>query len=80
VYLKAFSKTVEYLGHLFLGGSVDPEKAIAVNNKGCSQSQFFIKKVSHPQEISGLSKAKDFIPEKSWKAQFYILSIFIIFI
>ena len=34
VYLKAFSKTVEYLGSFFLDGAVDPEKAIAVNNKG----------------------------------------------
>lgn len=34
VYLKAFSKTVEYLGSFFLDGPVDPEKAIAVNNKG----------------------------------------------
>ena len=33
-YLKAFSKTVEYLGSFFLDGPVDPEKAIAVNNKG----------------------------------------------
>jgi HSP20 family molecular chaperone IbpA len=33
-YLKAFSKTVEYLGAFFLDGPVDPEKAIAVNNKG----------------------------------------------
>jgi len=34
VYLKAFSKTVEYLGSFFLDGPVDPEKAIAVNNNG----------------------------------------------
>jgi HSP20 family protein len=34
VYLKAFSKTVEYLGSFFLDGPVDPEKAFAVNNKG----------------------------------------------
>jgi HSP20 family protein len=33
-YLKAFSKTVEYLGSFFIDGPVDPEKAIAVNNKG----------------------------------------------
>ena len=33
-YLKAFSKNVEYLGSFFLDGPVDPEKAIAVNNKG----------------------------------------------
>lgn len=34
VYLKAFSKNVEYLGSFFLDGPVDPEKAIAVNTKG----------------------------------------------
>lgn len=34
IYLKAFSNTVEYLGSFFLDGPVDPEKAIAVNNKG----------------------------------------------
>lgn len=33
-YLKAFSKTVEYLGSFFLDGPVDPEKAIAVNENG----------------------------------------------
>jgi HSP20 family protein len=33
-YLKAFSKTVEYLGSFFLDGPVDPERAIAVNEKG----------------------------------------------
>ena len=33
-YIKAFSKTVEYLGSFFLDGPVDPEKAIAVNDKG----------------------------------------------
>jgi HSP20 family protein len=33
-YLKAFSKTVEYMGAFFLDGPVDPEKAIAVNDKG----------------------------------------------
>ncbi len=33
-YLKAFSKTVEYLGSFFLDGPVDPERAIAVNAKG----------------------------------------------
>jgi HSP20 family protein len=33
-YLKAFSKTVEYLGSFFLDGPVDPDKATAVNNKG----------------------------------------------
>ncbi|KKG08077.1 MULTISPECIES: Hsp20/alpha crystallin family protein [unclassified Methanosarcina] len=33
-YLKAYSETVEYLGSFFLDGPVDPEKAIAVNNKG----------------------------------------------
>jgi HSP20 family molecular chaperone IbpA len=33
-YLKAFSKNVEYLGSFFLDGPVDPEKAIAINNKG----------------------------------------------
>lgn len=33
-YLKAFSKTVEYLGSFFLDGPVDPEKAIAVNYRG----------------------------------------------
>ncbi len=33
-YLKAFSKTVEYLGSFFLDGPVDPEKAIAVNDRG----------------------------------------------
>lgn len=33
-YLKAFSKTVEYLGSFFLDGPVDPEKAVAVNNRG----------------------------------------------
>ncbi|HET8687225.1 MAG TPA: Hsp20/alpha crystallin family protein [Methanosarcina sp.] len=33
-YLKAFSKNIEYLGSFFLDGPVDPEKAIAVNNKG----------------------------------------------
>ena len=34
VYIKAFSKTVEYLGYFFLDGPVDSERAIAVNNKG----------------------------------------------
>lgn len=34
VYLKVFSKTVEYLGSFFLDGPVDPERAIAVNNRG----------------------------------------------
>lgn len=33
-YLKAFSKTVEYFGSFFLDGPVEPEKAIAVNDKG----------------------------------------------
>ncbi len=33
-YLKAFSKTVEYLGSFFLDGPVDPEKAVAVNDRG----------------------------------------------
>jgi len=33
-YLKAYSKTVEYMGSFFLDGPVDPEKAIAVNNNG----------------------------------------------
>lgn len=33
-YIKAFSKTVEYLGSFFLDGPVDPEKAIAVNDSG----------------------------------------------
>jgi len=33
-YIKAFSKTVEYLGSFFLDGPVDPEKAIAVNDNG----------------------------------------------
>ncbi|HHV24609.1 MAG: Hsp20/alpha crystallin family protein [Methanosarcina sp.] len=33
-YLKAFSKNVEYLGSFFLDGPVDPEKAVAVNDKG----------------------------------------------
>lgn len=33
-YLKAFSKTVEYLGAFFLDGPVDPEKATAFNDKG----------------------------------------------
>jgi len=32
--LKAFSKTVEYLGSFFLDGPVDPEKAVAANNGG----------------------------------------------
>ncbi|WP_292387401.1 Hsp20/alpha crystallin family protein [Methanosarcina sp. UBA5] len=32
--LKALSKTVEYLGSFFLDGPVDPEKAIAVNDRG----------------------------------------------
>jgi HSP20 family protein len=33
-YIKAFSETVEYMGSFFLDGPVDPEKAIATNNKG----------------------------------------------
>ncbi len=33
-YLKAFSNSVEYLGSFFMDGPVDPEKAIATNNKG----------------------------------------------
>lgn len=33
-YLKAFSRTVEYFGSFFLDGPVEPEKAIAVNEKG----------------------------------------------
>ncbi len=33
-YLKAFSRNIEYLGSFFLDGPVDPEKAIAMNNKG----------------------------------------------
>ena len=33
-YLKAFSNSVEYLGSFFMDGPVDPERAIATNNKG----------------------------------------------
>jgi len=32
-YLKAYSKNTEYLGSFFLDGPVDPEEAIAVNDK-----------------------------------------------
>jgi HSP20 family molecular chaperone IbpA len=33
-YLKAINNTAEYIGAFFLDGPVDPDRAIAVNNKG----------------------------------------------